>query len=420
MKNRGNFTEEFCKDKLELIFGKNRVWSNIEIVDSHNNPKGEIDVLVIFADRAIIVQAKSKRLTLEARKGNDRILREDFKKSIQDSYDQGLSCSKLILNSDYKLIDKNLNELKVTRDFKEIYIFCAICDHYPALNFQSRQFLKYESNNVLLPPFIMDIFLLDVMTEMLNSPLKFLSYINRRTVYFEKILATNELTILSYHLMKNLWISANTYIILEDSISVDLDVAMLVRREGLPGADIPKGIFTKHKDTLFERLIADIETVENPAIIDFGFMLLKLSSDSIDQIIQAIITITNKAKKDSLHHDVSLIFNNREAGLTIHSNYEPLSIGLQILHEHCEIRKYSEKAENWFGVCINPEDRTINFGIELCYKWEQSYDLEERIAIMKQNNKGYYYKRKIGRNESCPCGSGRKYKKCCGSETDKQ
>ncbi|OZV12284.1 hypothetical protein CIW83_09295 [Tissierella sp. P1] len=25
-----------------------------------------------------------------------------------------------------------------------------------------------------------------------------------------------------------------------------------------------------------------------------------------------------------------------------------------------------------------------------------------------------YDKRKIGRNESCPCGSGKKYKKCCG------
>ena len=24
---------------------------------------------------------------------------------------------------------------------------------------------------------------------------------------------------------------------------------------------------------------------------------------------------------------------------------------------------------------------------------------------------------KVGRNDPCPCGSGRKYKKCCGSET---
>ena len=41
---------------------------------------GEIDVLVIFGDRAIVLQAKSKRLTLEARKGNDNQIKDDFKK----------------------------------------------------------------------------------------------------------------------------------------------------------------------------------------------------------------------------------------------------------------------------------------------------------------------------------------------------
>jgi uncharacterized protein YecA (UPF0149 family) len=32
------------------------------------------------------------------------------------------------------------------------------------------------------------------------------------------------------------------------------------------------------------------------------------------------------------------------------------------------------------------------------------------------NIKEYYTKKKIriGRNEPCPCGSGKKYKKCCG------
>nr|WP_272917305.1 SEC-C metal-binding domain-containing protein [Halobacillus litoralis] len=32
----------------------------------------------------------------------------------------------------------------------------------------------------------------------------------------------------------------------------------------------------------------------------------------------------------------------------------------------------------------------------------------EKVVPFKQD-------RKIGRNEPCPCGSGKKYKKCCGS-----
>ena len=44
---------------------------------------GEIDVLVFFADRAMERQAKSKQLTLESSKGNERKIRDDFKEPIQ-------------------------------------------------------------------------------------------------------------------------------------------------------------------------------------------------------------------------------------------------------------------------------------------------------------------------------------------------
>ncbi|AHB99124.1 hypothetical protein [Francisella orientalis] len=42
------------------------------------------------------MQAKSKKLTLEARKGNDKLLADDFKKAIQDSYNQGYECANFI------------------------------------------------------------------------------------------------------------------------------------------------------------------------------------------------------------------------------------------------------------------------------------------------------------------------------------
>lgn len=34
-----------------------------------------------------------------------------------------------------------------------------------------------------------------------------------------------------------------------------------------------------------------------------------------------------------------------------------------------------------------------------------------------QNGTIKYDDRKIGRNESCPCGSNKKFKKCCGKKT---
>lgn len=49
-------------------------------------------------------------------------------------------------------------------------------------------------------------------------------------------------------------------------------------------------------------------------------------------------------------------------------------------------------------------------------QWEKIYTEEERKKLYKeQKESGTVRKeKKVGRNEPCPCGSGKKYKKCCG------
>lgn len=420
MGNRGSFTETFCKKRLEHVFGQANAFRNVNIL-SGKKTLGEIDVFVVFANRAIILQAKSKRLTLEARKGNDNVLKDDFKKSIQDSYDQALLCSKLITNTDFILQDSNSSILKIPRDFKEIYIFCVVSDHYPALSFQARQFLRYEQSERIMPPFIMDIFLLDVMVEMLSSPLLFLSYINRRVTYIEAVLAPDELVILSYHLCSNLWISdKNTNLVLENDLGVDIDLAMLVRREGIPGPDTPEGILTKYRNTAFDNLIREIEKDENPSTIDLGFLLLKLSGDTITDINRTISIISERSRADGKTHDSTILFGGMEAGLTIHSSSESIEIAGPSLQRHCELRKYICRVNDWFGICIDPEDMSLRFGIQLNYEWKQS-DIMDSLTEKfpkgdetRRPQKNENQNKDIGRNSLCPCGSGKKYKKCCG------
>ena len=90
---------------------------------------------------------------------------------------------------------------------------CVVSDHYPALHVQARQFLKYEKTEVIQPPLVLDVFALDAIAEMLSSPLRFLSYINRRAGYTERIIATHELVVLSYHLRHNLWVKDDINIV---------------------------------------------------------------------------------------------------------------------------------------------------------------------------------------------------------------
>ena len=79
------------------------------------------------------------------------------------------------------------------------------------------------------------------------------------------------------------------------------------------------------------------------------------------------------------------------------------------------------------------EDTVVNLGFdkEKLYKnmvdaradwlyelpqWEKIYDEETRKRLyLEQKKSGTIVKGpKVGRNDPCPCGSGKKYKKCCG------
>lgn len=49
-------------------------------------------------------------------------------------------------------------------------------------------------------------------------------------------------------------------------------------------------------------------------------------------------------------------------------------------------------------------------------QWNQIFDEDKKKALyLEQKKSGTVVKeKKIGRNDPCPCGSGKKYKKCCG------
>ncbi len=49
-------------------------------------------------------------------------------------------------------------------------------------------------------------------------------------------------------------------------------------------------------------------------------------------------------------------------------------------------------------------------------EWDGHLTLEQRAEIRKQYNEDHRaVSNKVGRNDPCPCGSGKKYKKCCGA-----
>jgi len=419
--HRVDFTEDFVAERLATVFGAAHVHRGVTVLRGAKRVT-DIDVLVVHSDRAIVLQCKAKRLTLEARKGNDLQLQDDFKKAVQHAYDQART-SALSLGDPALRFELSDGAALTIAPPRAVYPVCVVADHYPALTVQARHFLKFEADDLVHAPFATDVFVIDTMAEMLTSPLRFLSYLDRRVGLADKITTTNEFAVLGYHLAQNLWIDEDVSLaMIADDHSIAIDTAMTVRREGLVGTTTPKGILDRFEGTLVGRIVAMIERSADPALLNLGFMLLTLSSEALDDLGKGLERIAAQTRKDGGAHDFTMVFDNPAFGLTVHCSLRPNVEAMARLRRHCEYRKHVQKADRWYGLLVRKDDGMPKLGLELNAPWKPDATMDEATrefaaqaaARPAHRRVSSVPTRKVGRNEPCPCGSGLKYKKCHG------
>ena len=245
-----------------------------------------------------------------------------------------------------------------------------MADHYPALAFQARHFLKVKSTERILPPLVTDVFALDAVTEMLTSPLRLLSYLNFRARHNDMLVASHEHMIFSYHLKRNLWFESGVdLVVFDDDVSTALDLAMAVRRDGIPGCATPDGILTRFQGTPFASIISEIENKAEPAALSVGLMLLELGEDTICKLNENIAEMLAKSAADGAFHNIVIGISAATTGLTVHccpdldEKVEPR------LRQHCEYRKYTQSANSWFGLVLTPEG-SVRWVAELTGHWK--------------------------------------------------
>lgn len=417
-KNRGNFTESFLVDRLKSIFGENSVFPNVDVYEGARR-LSEIDCLVVFGEYALVFQAKSQRLTMPSRKGEKVKIEEDFKRAVQNAYNQAITCSQAINREGIRFLNAERQEIDLSQ-IERSYPICVLADHYPALSMQTRSFLEIVEDPKIGQPLVCDLFLIDVITEMLTSPLRFLSYITMRTHFGEKIVVTNELSAFGFFINNNLWVEDGvSMLMLDDSVSFNLDIAMAVRREGLPGPGTPDGVLTRLVNTRLGKIISQIEHEPNQFSVGVGLAILEMSEGAVKEISSIIDRMINNAARNHRHHDMSIPLENRDAGLTIHVNNFLQEEAEEKLRNHMVARKYTQKAQRWYGLLIEPGTGNLKLGLKLDAPHVFDYNLEAitsnapplmEVKSVKMTNK---IKRKVGRNDMCLCGSQKKYKKCC-------
>lgn len=244
-KNRGDYAEFFAYSSLIKVFGESSVFKNVNLYKG-KSVVGEIDVLVVCSGIVLVIQAKSKRLTINARKGEVNAIKKDFNQAVQSAYNQAISCISFLGEDGVDVVDENDCSLDVSNN-RFFFPICLLSDYYPSLTTQARELLEYRTTEHIMHPYIMDVFLLDLLTEMLDTPVFFLDYLYKRCFYNTSIIATHELVVLSLYLKTNLYFEEKfSLAYLEENISADLELAMLVRRDNYQGERTPSGMLTIH------------------------------------------------------------------------------------------------------------------------------------------------------------------------------
>lgn len=187
-------------------------------------------------------------------------------------------------------------------------------------------------------------------------------------------------------------------------------------------SDDGDAIKNRWKNEDFDRLCNQLKKLDQAKITDIVFHLLDWPEDARKNLVDFIIKTKQKTLNDGKTHNFSMPPDDSyspRVGVTYVSlnsdNAEELRKKLLNL---CQARKYKSKGDVWigFGSLKNSYDMidVIAFNDQ---KWEYNEELEKMSKIMlEEKGQGRYIRigKKIGRNEKCPCGSGLKYKKCCG------
>lgn len=200
--NRGEIAEEITYKIIEKIFGVENTLKNVIIKKSKSTIVTDIDILAVRNYKAIIFQVKSKKLTALSKNGNIDSIQSDFKKAVKDAYEQGLLAAKCLKSSsDYQFLLKSEPNFKFDFDIKKSFVVTVLLDDYPAITHQTHILLGKDYQEF---PVALNIFDMEIVAKYMNSPEKFIDYIERRVKYSQYYKADNELGFLGFHLKKGL------------------------------------------------------------------------------------------------------------------------------------------------------------------------------------------------------------------------
>jgi hypothetical protein len=420
-KHRGDVGEEIAYELLSQVFGKDNTHRSVLIKNAKGHTLTDIDVLCVLGNKALCVQVKSKKLTLMARRGDFEQLSKDFEGAVQDAYNQGLLSRDAILNQKGRFVNSAGTEVNLPKNVNEAYIMGLTTENFPALVHQVSYMLTKKTDDPF--PLFVSAFDLELLVHYLKDPYDFLYYVRQRTALMEYFRADEELIYLGYHLDQKLWKREDAdFVALETDFGQNIDRDYYPHKTGvahlLPEIDNP--IHNRWKDTSFDAFITEIKKSGEPKKTDIIFDLLDWSGDARKEIVANMLKAKSKSRNEVQMKRISSPPTGGFGLSYMVTNIIDLAELDYKATNYARMRKYLAKCDTWLGLgAFATSPNLIDKLVYLDDPWQHDAKFERDYAdelaqLAKPIMTPMSGKGKIGRNDPCPCRSGKKYKNCCG------
>ena len=380
-KHRGVFLERTAAHILRSVFGAQHVYENVDIKRNAGDPQGEIDVLVVYGEFAIVVQAKSKRVTLKARAGDTCALKTDFKGAIQDPYQQALECIELI-KAGAKCVAKDGKEVKF-HTLPRFFPMVVLSDYFPASTMLSRAMLERSDE---IAPVIWDIGVLDCVARLLPTPIEMLLYLKCRSDVFDNIVSGSEYNYLGYHIGSKLALPPDIdMLMLESDFATLVDDFMIAADAGIK-ADRPVSLLERLEIPVVTELLRELKNAD-PELASVVIDLYNFSSAALEGVSTIILNLreevaaTGKAIK-------AFSIPTESGGLTYAVTLRRDSRAAKAAGAIGAKHKYDTKSDRWYVIldCIQT-DNPIDGLLPLVWPWtEDEHDAQTSQLVAKMFN----------------------------------
>ena len=410
--NRGKATTSIAYEMMVRVFGTTRVFQDVRVMRKKGETVTDIDILAFVGNKAVVIQAKSKKLTQLARRGSEKGLRADFKAAIQDGYDQAIACRRALLDRRHTFVDNAGDQLHLEESLDDVYLVSITSDNYPGLSRQTAHLLNKTPDSP--SPIALSILDLDVLSFYLNDPFVFVHYQRQRAATADYFIADDEVVLLAHYLSQSLRRSPGSHMqYIDASCAQWINVHFPAAHVHAP-TDASATRRNRWKNDTFRLLLDQLKESRIPGFTDAVFMLYELPSESADQLVGLIESTKLKTARDGKRHSISLLLGDgNDQGISFVCMRDSEILAQDVLASG-GLKKYQLRANEWLSLgSISGSTKMIDVATFTKKPWEPDPKLDALSRRLKPK-RVMHGSKKVGRNAPCPCGSHLKFKKCCG------